>query len=228
MKFSLFTLSLFALFACTSNTNQVADDHENLAYFYPFHTSPVVYVYQDSLSPMFEIFERIFVTEDELMGKHLWIERYNSNFILTETIEMVQLHNYNVYNHLVGIRGDLYNAEIRDSSFFPLTKATHFSSTFPSNVDSIAFHYEIKRSVLNQNGTVNWNDTELNSLTTIDSITTFAIDVKNRKEKKNTSVSNTIYAKGIGKIQVKSQNGNVNLKLTKILTDEEWKYVITK
>ncbi len=214
--------------SCTDETKQTLENNDNLAFFYPFNNEPKIYVYQDSINPMFEVFERVFTTEDTLLGKHLWIERYNGNFKLTETIELVYEKNLNVYNHLVGVRGDLYNAEVRDSSFFPFFGTSHFSSTFPSNIDTIAFHFDNRRTLTDEKGTFEWNDNKLKTITVLDTIKTYAIDTKNKKEKMNSSIAKSIYAEGIGKVQVKSVNGKVNLKLTRILSDPEWKHIITK
>lgn len=220
---------LILLFAsCSDNNKKTLDNNENLAFFYPFNNEPKIYVYQDSLNPMFEVFERVFTTDDTLLGKHLWIERYNANFRLTETIELVYEKNLNVYNHLVGVRGDLYNAEVRDSSFFPFFGTSHFSSTFPSNIDTIAFHYDSRRSLSDEKSVFQWNDKELKTIVVLDTIKTYAIDTKNKKEKMSSSIAKSIYAEGIGKVQVKSVNGKVNLKLTRILTEAEWKHIITK
>jgi len=228
MRLIVISALVVLIASCTNDKKKTLENNENLAFFYPFNSEPKIYVYQDSINPMFETFERIFTTEDKLLGKHLWIERYNANFKLTETIEMVYEKNLNVYNHLVGVRGDLYNAEIRDSSYFPFFGKSHFSSTFPSNIDTIAFHYDSKRTLTDEKGFFHWNDEKLKTISVLDSIKTYAIDTKNKKEKMNSSIAKTIYAEGIGKVQVRSLNGKVNLKLTRILTDAEWKHIITK
>lgn len=226
---NLVIVVLVLLFAsCNNDTQNTLEKSEYLDFFYPYNPEPKVYVYQDSINPMFEVFERVFTTEDELLGKHLWIERYNSNFMLTETIELVSSKNLNVYNHLISVRGDLYNGEVRDSSFFPFFGACHFSSTFPSNIDTIAFHYDNRRSISEEKGNFLWNGKNLKTITVLDSIKTYAIDTKNKKEKMTSSIAKTVYAEGLGKVQVKSLNGKVNLKLTRILSDSEWTFIVTK
>lgn len=224
----LFTLVLLFTNCTDDNSVKTLENNEYLLFFYPFNTEPKIYVYQDSINPMFETFERVFVTEDTLLGKHLWIERYNANFNLIETVELLYHKNLNVYNHLVAVRGDLYNAEVRDSSFFPFFGTSHFSSTFPSNIDTIAFHFDSRRKLTDEKGVYNWNDKQFKTITVLDTIKTYAIDTKNKKEKMNSSIAKTIYAEGIGKVQVKSLNGKVNLRLTRILTDPEWRNIITK
>jgi hypothetical protein len=224
LKYSLILTLLLTLIACSDkNVKEIPF----LEYYYPFDSEPKVYVYQDSLNPLYEVFERVFTVEDP-MGKHLWIERYNTNFSLTETVEILATDKLNVRNHLIGVRGNLESAVVRDSLFFPSFGTSIFSSTFPSNNDTIVFHYEIKRTLQDKKGIFNWEDKTLETINTLDSVKAYIIDVKNEKEKVNLSLAKSVYAKGLGKVQVFSLNGAVNLQLKRVLTDEEWKFIVTK
>jgi hypothetical protein len=54
------------------------------------------------------------------------------------------------------------------------------------------------------------------------------IDTKNKMEKVTQTVGRTSFAKGLGKVYVESADGQFALKLARILTDKEWKFVVTK
>lgn len=226
MKYVVFFTLIMALFSCKTDG---ISDKEFMPFFYTADSSPKIYVYQDSINPLFEVFERVFVVEDEINGKILWIEKYNADFRLIETQQFSYNNNMNVLNHMVLVRGDLYNAEVRDSTFFPIhNNQSHFSSTFPSNRDSIVFHYDMKRTLLSEKKTHTYNKQDYTAIEVIDSISSYAIDLRNQMEKKTEAVAITTFAHGLGKVQTQSNNGKVNLKLTRVLTDEEWKFIITK
>lgn len=225
MKYVVFFTLIMALLSCKTDG---ISDKELMQFFYSADNSPKIYVYQDSINPLFEVFERVFVVEDEINGKIFWIEKYNADYRLMETHQFSYNNNMDVLNHLVLVRGDLYNAEVRDSTFFPIHGQSHFSSTFPSNRDSIIFHYDMKRTLLSDKKTHTFNKQDFIAIEVIDSIASYAIDFRNELEKKTESVAITTYAQGLGKVQTKSNNGKVNLKLTRVLTDEEWKFIITK
>lgn len=214
-----------------SCTPQKEDFEESFffPYFYAVQDEPLIYVYQDSLNPMFEVFERVFTTEDTINGKTIWLERYNSAFRLLETYQFSYDRDLKVNNHTVS-NGKLYiSSEIRDSIFFPFFGDTaHFSSTFPSMTDSIVFHLDSKKSLQKEKGNFTWNDKRLETVQVTDSIKYYAVDLRNKKEKVTETIGVTTYAKGMGKVHIKSANGKVNLRLTRILTEEEWKFIITK
>lgn len=225
MKHVVVIALLLALFSCQQDGK---NDLEFMPYFYEADSSPKIYVYQDSLNPLFEVFERVFVVEDEVNGKVVWIEKYNMNYRLLETFQFSMKHDLHVMNHLVSAKGKLINAELRDSTYYPLLGQSHFSSTFPSNVDSLIFHYDMKRSLLDKKNHFVFDDKAIETIFIQDTITTYAIDIRNQLEKKSQSISTTQFAKGIGKVQTTSANGKVNLRLTRILSEEEWKYISTK
>jgi hypothetical protein len=218
---------LVVLLAVGCKSGDSVEEQGMMDYFYPLSAEPVVYVYQDVNNPLYEVFERVFVTED-VLGKHFWIERYNTEFMLTETTELLVDKQLRVHNHLVGVRGDLRNAEVKDSTYYPFFGPSHFSSLFPSNVDTISFYLDMRRSLTNEKGTFAWEDKELETIVVIDSLKNYMIDTKNRREKVTQTVGRTSFAKGLGKVYVESADGQFALKLARILTDKEWRFVVTK
>jgi hypothetical protein len=86
----------------------------------------------------------------------------------------------------------------------------------------------MKRSLLDKKNHFVFDDKAIETIFIQDTITTYAIDIRNQLEKKSQSISTTQFAKGIGKVQTTSANGKVNLRLTRILSEEEWKYISTK
>jgi len=196
-------------------------------FMYPQAPEPYVYVFQDSLDPFFEMFERIITYYDPL-GNHLLIERYNSNFVLVESYDLLYDKNFQVFNHKLYANNIEIIAEVSDSTFVPWEGTGVFASTFQSTVDSIMFVMRNKRSLLDERGSFTWEGKEIQTLQMIDSIQTIAIDVKNQREKPASAVAVHEFAEGLGRIRIKTTDGSSNLVLKGILSESEWKKLITK
>lgn len=210
-------------FSCARKETIVFDE----TFFYPKSAQPYVYVFQDSLDPFFEMFERVITFYDPL-GEHMLIERYNANFTLVESYDLLSENNYVVHNHTLYHNGKPIIAHVVDSSFVPWKGTGVFSSTFPGSVDSIMFSLKNKRSMNNEFGNFHWKEEKLETRIVTDSIFTLAIDLKNQKEKSQSVVAFHEFAQGLGRVRIKTADGKSNLVLQKILTDDEWLKLITK
>jgi hypothetical protein len=173
------------------------------------------------------MFERIITYYDPL-GNHLLIERYNSNFVLVESYDLLYDKNFQVFNHKLYANNIEIIAEVSDSTFVPWEGTGVFASTFQSTVDSIMFVMRNKRSLLDERGSFTWEGKEIQTLQMIDSIQTIAIDVKNKREKPASAVAVHEFAEGLGRIRIKTTDGSSNLVLKGILSESEWKKLITK
>jgi hypothetical protein len=95
-------------------------------------------------------------------------------------------------------------------------------------VDTISFYLDMRRTLTKEKGTFQWEEKELETIVVVDSLKNYMIDTKNRREKVTHTVGRTSFAKGLGKVYVESADGQFVLKLARILTDKEWKFVVTK
>lgn len=220
----LFLVAALTITAC-NETPKAHDLSEQ--FMYPKSIEPYVYVFQDSLDPVFEMFERIITYYDPL-GNHLLIERYNSNFILVESYDLLYDKNYQVFNHILYAGNVQIIAQVGDSTFVPWEGSGIFASTFQSTVDSIMFVMRNKRSLLPERGVFEWEENKIPTLQMIDSIQTIAIDLKNQKEKPASAVAVHEFAEGLGRVRIRTLDGRSNLVLKTILSESEWKKLITK
>jgi hypothetical protein len=162
------------------------------------------------------------------MGEHLLIERYNSNFTLVESYDMLVEKEYKVINHKLYDGEREITAQIKDSTFMPWSGSGIFSSNFPSTADSIVFSMKNKRSLNEREGSFVWNKKLLETKIFTDSIYTIAYDLKNQREKNGSAVAYHEFAEGIGRVRIKTSDGKSNLILVKIISEGDWKRIITK
>jgi hypothetical protein len=226
IKLFLFSSIFLALTisACDS-TNTVTDLPQK--FMYPQAPEPYVYVFQDSLDPVFEMFERIITYYDPL-GNHLLIERYNSSFALVESYDLLYDKDYQVFNHSLFVGQTQILAQVSDSIFVPWTGSGVFSSSFQGTSDSIMFVMRNKRYMKDERGSFLWDGKKVQTLQMVDSISTVAIDLKNKREKPGSAVAIHEFAEGLGRVRIKTLDGNSNLVLKRILTESEWKKLVTK
>lgn len=196
-------------------------------YFYPASASPYILIYQDSLDPFFEMFERV-VTHYDPWGEHRLIERYNANFVLIESYDILVDKNYKVHNHVLFAGNRQIVAQISDSTFMPWDGSGKFISSFPGAVDSIFFTLSNKRSINKENGSFEFDGKRLTTRIFTDTISTIAVDLKNKREKVQSAVAYHEFAEGLGRVRIRTSDGTSNLVLQKILSEDEWKRLITK
>jgi len=223
---SLFYITLlsFLLVSCSQKSDSNSPFEE---FMYSKMESPYVYVFQDSLNPFFERFERI-VTYNDPLGDHMLIEFYNADFVLVESFDLLQDKQYQVLSHYLYVGSQQIVAEVRDSTYIPWEGSGVFASSFPGTVDSIMFIIRNKRSLTDKRGTFEWKGEEIETIQITDSVYTLAIDLKNQREKPANGVLIHEYAKGMGKVRIRTKDGTSNLVLKAILTEAEWKTLITK
>ncbi len=221
----LLGFTVLLLYSCKNDNTETNELRES--YFYPVSNQPYIYVFQDSLDPFFEMFERIVSYYDPL-GQHLLIERYNANFTLVESFDLLTEKEFKVFNHTLYSGSRQILAKVTDSTFMPWSGRGTFASSFPGAVDSILFSIKNKRSLNTETGIFDWNDTKMTTRIFTDSIFTMAIDLKNQKEKAVSAVAFHEFAEDIGRVRIKTADGRSNLVLQKIMTEEEWKKLVTK
>ncbi len=222
--FLAIAISFLAFSSCKSD-----EKSENLSaiFMYPQSAEPYVYVFQDSLNPFFEMFERI-VTYYDPMGNHLLIERYNANFMLVESYDLLYDKNYQIFNHLLYFGSSQIIAQVSDSTFVPWDGSGVFASSFQGTVDSIMFVMRNKRSLMSERGSFEWDGEKIATLQMVDSIHTIALDLKNKREKPASTVAIHEFAEGMGRVRIRTIDGTSNLVLKRILSEQEWKALITK
>jgi hypothetical protein len=206
----------------TNNATELAQ-----RFMYPQSDEPFVYIFQDSLDPFFEMFERVITYYDPL-GNHLLIERYNANFILLESYDLLYDKNYQVFNHILYFGQSQIIAEVKDSVFVPWEGKGVFSTTFQGTTDGVFFKMQNKRLLLDEKGSFEWNGTKLVTLQVLDSISTLAIDLKNNREKPASTQAIHEFAEGLGRVRIRTLDGSSNLVLKAIISDADWKKMVTK
>lgn len=226
LHFLLLGLSVFMV---SLSSCKRSDDALELSkqFMYPQADQPYIYVFQDSLDPFFEMFERVITYYDPL-GNHLLIERYNSNFVLLESYDLLYDKNYQVFNHILYVGQSQVIAEVSDSTFIPWTGNGVFASSFQGTTDGIMFKMRNNRSLIPERGSFTWNDEKLITLQVLDSINTVAIDLKNNLKKPASTVAIHEFAEGLGRVRIRTLDGSSNLVLKAILSESDWKKVITK
>ena len=228
VKILFITLLSFmtALFmGCKNDTSNKVIDAK--AFFYPSSNAPYVYIFQDSLDPFYEMFERI-ITYHDPSGEHRVIQRYNANFDLVEAYDILVDKNYKVLTHTLYSGNREIPAQVHDSVFMPWTGSGIFSSSFPGAVDSIMFTLRNKRHLTDEQGSFELSENQYETRIFVDSIYTLAIDLKNKKEKAQSAVAYHEFAKDLGRVRIRTADGASILVLVKILSDEDWKRLITK
>jgi hypothetical protein len=218
-------LSVVIFTTCTNQNKKAIELAEK--YFYPASASPYVLIFHDSLDPFYEMFERV-VTHYDPWGEHRLIERYNANFVLIESCDILVDKNYKVHNHVLYSENREIVAQISDSTFMPWDGCGKFTSTFPGAVDTIIFTLSNKRSLNRENGSFEYEGKKLTTKIFTDSISTIAMDLKNKREKVQSAVAYHEFAEGIGRVRIRSADGKFNLVLQKVLSEDEWKRLITK
>lgn len=220
-------LALFFVFISSCQDGEKEASVLESTYFYPRTDSPVVYIYQDSLNPIYELFERIIPYYDPL-GQHLLIERYNANFQLIEAYDLLADQGHKVFNHILYANENQIMATITDSTFMPWSGKGKFSSSFPSTVDSIMFSMVNNRSLSSETGNFDWEGKTLKTRIFVDSISTLIIDLKNKREKPMNAVARHEFAEGIGRVRIQLIDGTSNLVLVGILSEKDWNVLRTR
>ncbi len=221
-------LGILLLSVSLSACNRKNDGAELVQKFmYPYSDVPYVYVFQDSLDPFFEMFERI-VTYYDPLGNHLLIERYNSNFMLLESYDLLYDKDFQVFNHVLYFGQSQIIAQVGDSIFVPWQGSGVFSSSFKGTTEGIMFQMKNNKSLIQERGSFNWNGGKLLTLQVLDSISTVAIDVRNNREQPASTVAVHEFAEGLGRVRIRTLDGSSNLVLKAVLSESDWKKLITK
>lgn len=221
----LWLLALTVLFSSCNRPNSSVELAQK--FMYPEAAQPYIYVFQDSLDPFFEMFERV-VTYNDPLGNHLLIERYNSNFVLLESYDLLYDKDYQVFNHILYFGQSQIIAQVSDSTFVPWAGKGAFASSFQGTAEGIMFTMRNNKSLIQERGSFNWNGEQLATLCVLDSISTLAIDLKNNLEKPASTVAIHEFAEGLGRVRIRTADGSSNLVLKAILSESDWKNVITK
>lgn len=222
--FSGFLISV--LCACNNNTeNQNSSDF--LEFMYPERAEPYIYVFQDSLNPFYEMFERV-ITRSIGGQKQMLIERYNYNFQLVEVYLLSYDNHFNVLNHALYNGASEIPTAITDSTFMPYDGRGVFATSFPGTNDSIVFSMKNVRQRLEEQDVFEWEGQTLKTIQFSDSIFTLAADIKNRLEQSQNAVAIHHFAKGLGRVMITMRDDSSILILKRILTEAQWKKIITK
>jgi len=220
--FFIITVSI----SCTNKTDQnVNFSFEE--FMYPEKAEPYVYVYQDSLNPIYEMFERV-ITKNVGGSKQMLVERYNYNFQLVEAYLLSYENQFQVLNHVLYMGSHEIPTMIADSVFMPYNTRGVFETSFPSTTDSIMFSMRNVRHKLADQCIFIWEGQNLPTMRFVDSIFTLAIDMKNEKEQAQNGVAIHHFAKGVGRVMIAMEDNSSILVLKKVLSEDQWKNIITK
>lgn len=226
IAFWLFGFLILVFCACNSNTeNQSSSDF--VEFMYPERAEPYIYVFQDSLNPFYEMFERV-ITRSVGGQKQMLIERYNYNFQLVEAYLLSYDHHFKVLNHALYNGASEIPTTITDSTFMPYEGRGVFTTSFPGTNDSIMFSMKNVRQRLEEQGVFDWEGETLTTIQFSDSIFTLAADIKNRLEQSQNAVAIHHFAKGLGRVMITMRDDSSILILKRILTEAQWKKIITK
>jgi hypothetical protein len=213
------------LSACNQNKSGKALEEQ---FSYPKGDVPRVYIYQDSVNPIFETFDRI-VHYTDGFGNHQLIERYNENFALVESIDILLDEESKIFKQVFNVGASQITAQIKDSVFMPWSgEPSKYWSTFPSTADSLSFILRSERSLNAGEGRFSYNDKTYKTISFTDSVFTTAIDLKNRRERQMNGVLIHEFAEGLGRVRIRATDGSTNLVLKRIITDDEWNKLRTK
>jgi hypothetical protein len=156
------------------------------------------------------------------------LERYNHNFQLVEAYLLSYDKQFQVMSHMLYSNAIEIPTSIKDSTFMPFDGDGVFSTSFPGMVDSIVFHLRNVRQRLDERGSFQWESQNLETIKFSDSIYAVAVDLKNQLERVDKTKAIHHFAKGLGRVITETEDKSSVLVLRKILTEEEWKYIITK
>jgi hypothetical protein len=221
-----FGFLILVLVSCKSTTEKqnISDFHE---FMYPEHAEPYIYVYQDSLNPFYEMFERV-ITRNFGGQKQMLIERYNYNFQLVEAYLLAYDNHFKVLNHALYNGPSEIPTTVTDSVFMPYDGRGVFATSFPGTNDSIMFSMKNVRNRIEKQGVFEWEGETFTTIQFSDSIYTLAADIKNRLEQEQNAVAIHHFAKGMGRVMITMSDDSSILILKRILTEAQWKKIITK
>ena len=196
--------------------------HPYSSYFYPFDTIPRIYQYRDMVHGLSEQFHRVYGLIDGY-GKHIIIERYESNGRLVEAYNF-NTDSLNIIDHtVVNSKGINEKATLYKNELFPknMGDSSKFASKFSAVSDSTVMLMEWFRKVVSiESRTVMseqkqclilddaWRYTLLNPFT--------------REENETLLNGSHYYAKGIGLVEWMDENKKVHWVLEKIISQKKW------
>jgi hypothetical protein len=231
----LFLSSLLILILIISCDESVTDDERLVNskieeidfqdYFFPADSLiPFVYVFQGTHNPLDEKFFRIYRLQDN-QDTSLVIERYNSNFRITEGFthnlrDSLKLSDYMI----VDGEGVKRKANVLSDRTFPLAKndISYFVADFPAPSDSLTMIYESRKSVADLNFKKYVLGDTVDALRIIDSVRVHVVNPKTKESNTKLVVTSRYYAKGYGLVEWGSDELNVHYRLMKILSNEWW------
>lgn len=233
MKF--FLSSALILVLIVSCNEDLADDQSSANskieeigfqdYFFPTDSLiPFVYVFQGTHNPLDEKFFRIYRLQNN-QDTSLVIERYNSNFRITEGFTHNLKDSLKLSDYMI-VDGDgvKRKANVLSDRTFPLAKndISYFVADFPAPADSLKMIYESRKSVADIDlKRYVFGDT-VDALRIIDSVRVHLVNPKSKESNTKLVVTSRYYAKGYGLVEWGSDELNVHYRLKRILSNEWW------
>lgn len=227
---TIFALFLIGLLFSACKTAPKKENNTSLFsdYFYPNRDkTPLIYIYQDSVNGLNEKFFRTYTTEGEDQN-FFNVERYSADFRITEAYQYSLRDSLRINDHMVvDGYGEKRKAKVRANYLLPrtLNDESFFSSSFPSQLDSVILIYEVKSTVLNTDHSVQFNGKEHQAIVVRDSLKYQVYNPITQKAKSTVVAQNSVYAKGLGLYSYGSVKNSILFKLQKTLTEEEWRAV---
>ena len=213
---------LLLLFSCGNEPE--LSKNELFPYFYPYDSIPKVYCYRDVVNGLQEKFHRVYGMEDS-RGKHIVVEMYS------EDGRIIEAYNYNVdslrlIDHMVVNRdGIKIQAQVMKNALFPMNTREHtwFASKFPGVLDSTLILTETKRSVFSQQP-VQWEvlGEKKPTIVMLDSLRFTVFNPFTKRENETNGIVKSYFSEGVGLVRTHDLDLQVDFRLEKIMTQEEW------
>ncbi len=217
--FGIFSLLFFAFSCKTEGSQNPYSD-----FFYPYDEEAKFYVYRDVVHGLNEKFYRVYGVDDS-HGKHIIVENYSSDGRIIEAIN----YNYDslsVIDHMVVDRNSQkVKTLLLKNKLFPMHQndRTWFASKFPGVMDSTLFLSETKRSFFKSTPFKSEVMGESkNTIVTLDTIRLTVLNPFTKKENAQMAVFKSYFAEGVGLVRIHDLNMKTELKLERILTQQEW------
>ncbi|TNE55459.1 MAG: hypothetical protein EP338_04110 [Bacteroidetes bacterium] len=213
-------LLFLGLYACGKQTYK----HPYSEFFFPYNEEVKVYVFKDHKNALKEQYYRVFGINDSY-GKHIVLEMYS------EDARLLQAYNYQadslfVMDHMVVDRNKKkLKALLMKRDLFPgsVDEQSWFASKFPGFRDSTIILSEIKRNFVEASPQkMQVMDESRNVIVFRDTMRMTAINLGNKKENQVQSVFKVYFAEGVGLFRIEGEEGRADLRLDRILSQEEW------
>jgi len=224
---SIFILVLASLVvSCSNKTDDSNEVQTNLQdYFFPSDSlDPYIYVYAEEGNPLDEKIYRIYklITPDK---EQLIVERYNSNFRITEGYTYDLKDDLEVYDHMVvDAQGEKRKAKLTKASWFPVndSEPSVFISDFPAHIDSLVGVYKSEKKVVGRNNYEIFNS-KTEAVELKDEVTLSFVNPTTKNGSSNSLVFHRVYAKGFGLTEWFTEDKKIHYKLKRILSNDWWK-----